>query len=345
MATFRRFAVATLWAALVVGHGAATAPPNILWIMSDDLGYGELGVFGQTLFATPNIDKLAAEGLRFTNAYTGQAVCAPSRTSLMTGLHQGHAYIRGNNANADGTDMALRSNDTTVAELLQAAGYFTAHVGKWGLGYNGSTGAPLSKGFDVRRPARARALSFSRDRSRARARCSLSTSRRVERLTGAARAALAPRLTSSIGRFVVAREPHAAISSPRRPSVPALLFLLRAVLLRRARPGSSSRRVITSGVAPLNNNTNLESPSHGGFAAARTQANAHNMYPQHLWDGESQFPLVGNVPAPLDGNPFPVGANLLFSSVGGSVVEWRAGASLQLRVAPAGRRRRRRCRA
>jgi arylsulfatase A-like enzyme len=87
MATFRRFAVATLWAALVVGRGAATAPPNILWIMSDDLGYGELGVFGQTSFATPNIDKLATEGLRFTNAYTGQAVCAPSRTSLMTGLH------------------------------------------------------------------------------------------------------------------------------------------------------------------------------------------------------------------------------------------------------------------
>ena len=90
--------------------------------MSDDMGYGEPGVFGQQSFKTPNIDRLAASGLRFTDGYTGAPVCAPSRCTLMTGLHTGHAYIRGNNANADGTDMSLRANDTTVATLLRQAG-------------------------------------------------------------------------------------------------------------------------------------------------------------------------------------------------------------------------------
>lgn len=134
---------------LVMGVSVnAARRPNIVWIMSDDLGYGELSSFGQTNFRTPNIDRLAAEGIRFTSAYCGEAVCAPSRGSLMTGLHMGHAYIRGNgNKGPDGTDTPLRANDTTVAELLQEAGYHTGLVGKWGLGSNASTGSAQLKGF------------------------------------------------------------------------------------------------------------------------------------------------------------------------------------------------------
>jgi len=102
--------------------------PNIIWIVADDLGYGDLGCYGQTLIQTTNLDKLAAEGVRFTDFYAGSTVCAPSRFALMTGLHTGHAFIRGN-----GTQ-ALRTQDLTVAELLQKAGYHTGLVGKWGLG-------------------------------------------------------------------------------------------------------------------------------------------------------------------------------------------------------------------
>ena len=113
---------ARYFALLLLQGVVSLTPPNILFLLSDDLGYGELSAFGQRNFSTPNIDRLAAEGMQFTNAYTGAPVCAPSRTVLMTGLHAGHAYIRGNNANPDGTDMALRANDTTVAQLLQSAG-------------------------------------------------------------------------------------------------------------------------------------------------------------------------------------------------------------------------------
>ena len=116
--------------------------PNIIWIVADDLGYGDLGCYGQTLIQTTNLDKLAAEGVRFTDFYAGSTVCAPSRFALMTGLHTGHAFIRGN-----GTQ-ALRTQDLTVAELLQKAGYHTGLVGKWGLGNENSTGTPREKGFD-----------------------------------------------------------------------------------------------------------------------------------------------------------------------------------------------------
>ena len=116
--------------------------PNIIFILADDLGYGELGCYGQKKIKTPNIDKLAAEGMRFTQCYAGSPVCAPSRCVLMTGLHTGHAIVRGNAA------VPLRPEDQTVAELLKKADYRTCAVGKWGLGLEKTTGAPNKKGFD-----------------------------------------------------------------------------------------------------------------------------------------------------------------------------------------------------
>jgi arylsulfatase A-like enzyme len=110
--------------------------------MADDLGYGDLGCYGQTMIQTTNLDRLAAEGIRFTDFYAGSTVCAPSRCSLMTGLHTGHAFIRGNGS------QALRSEDLTIAELLKKAGYHTGLIGKWGLGNENSTGMPREKGFD-----------------------------------------------------------------------------------------------------------------------------------------------------------------------------------------------------
>jgi len=116
--------------------------PNIVFIMADDLGYGDLGCYGQTKIKTPNIDRLAEKGMRFTDFYAGSTVCAPSRCVLMTGLDTGHCYIRGN-----GKDN-LRPEDVTVAEVLKQAGYGTGQVGKWGLGHEGSTGVPTRQGFD-----------------------------------------------------------------------------------------------------------------------------------------------------------------------------------------------------
>jgi arylsulfatase A-like enzyme len=121
---------------------AADRPPNIVFILADDLGYGDLGCYGQKRIRTPHLDRMAADGLRFRQFYAGSTVCAPSRCCLMTGLHTGHGLIRGN----DG--MALRPEDRTVAEVLKAAGYSTALIGKWGLGDSGSTGVPNRKGFD-----------------------------------------------------------------------------------------------------------------------------------------------------------------------------------------------------
>ena len=119
-----------------------TTKPNILFILADDLGYGDLGCYGQKLIATPNIDKLASEGIRFTQFYCGSTVCAPSRCSLMTGKHTGHARIRGN-ARVD-----LLPEDVTIAEVLKDAGYQTGLVGKWGLGTAGRSGIPNRQGFD-----------------------------------------------------------------------------------------------------------------------------------------------------------------------------------------------------
>ena len=130
----------------------SNAKPNIVFILADDLGYGELGSYGQKKIKTPNIDQLAKEGIRFTHHYTGAPVCAPARCVLMTGLHLGHAEIRNNGDSKNGrkfpgqwpiTDQAL-----TIAETLQAAGYKTGGFGKWGLGPTDSSGSPIKQGFD-----------------------------------------------------------------------------------------------------------------------------------------------------------------------------------------------------
>jgi arylsulfatase A-like enzyme len=124
---------------------AADAPPrkpNIVFILADDLGYGDLACYGQQKIQTPHIDRLAADGLRFTQAYAGATVCAPSRCSLMTGLHGGHARIRGNKR------VPLQPQDVTVADVLKKAGYATALCGKWGLGQPDDAGAPNKHGFD-----------------------------------------------------------------------------------------------------------------------------------------------------------------------------------------------------
>ncbi len=122
--------------------------PNIIFIMADDLGYGDLGCYGQNLIQTPNIDKLAAEGMRFTQHYSGSTVCAPSRCVLMTGLHTGHCHIRGNHALPHEGNLPIPANSITVAKVLKKAGYTTAAMGKWGLGYPGSEGDPVNQGFD-----------------------------------------------------------------------------------------------------------------------------------------------------------------------------------------------------
>ncbi|MHC4751532.1 MAG: sulfatase-like hydrolase/transferase, partial [Planctomycetota bacterium] len=116
--------------------------PNIIFILADDLGYGDLGCYGQKTIQTPNIDRMAAEGMRFTDHYAGSTVCAPSRCCLMTGLHTGHALVRGN------ARVPLRPSDVTVAELLKEAGYTTGIIGKWGLGEPDSTGIPNRQGFE-----------------------------------------------------------------------------------------------------------------------------------------------------------------------------------------------------
>ncbi|MCB0656139.1 MAG: sulfatase-like hydrolase/transferase, partial [Saprospiraceae bacterium] len=117
--------------------------------MADDLGYGDLGCYGQTRIPTPNIDRLAREGLRFTQFYAGSTVCAPSRSSLMTGLHTGHAPIRGNKEVQPEGQSPLPSGSVTLAELLHAEGYVTGAFGKWGLGAPGSEGDPIAQGFDA----------------------------------------------------------------------------------------------------------------------------------------------------------------------------------------------------
>jgi uncharacterized sulfatase len=109
-------------------------PPNIVFILADDLGYGDLGCYGQKRIKTPQIDRLAQEGMRFTDFYAGATVCAPSRCVLMTGYHLGHCWVRGNAGQQNREIQCLRDQDVTVAEVLQKAGYATALCGKWGLG-------------------------------------------------------------------------------------------------------------------------------------------------------------------------------------------------------------------
>jgi arylsulfatase A len=122
--------------------------PNIVYILADDLGYGDLSCYGQKRFSTPNIDNLAENGLRFTQHYSGSTVCAPSRSSLMTGQHTGNTFIRGNKEWQPEGQYPLEASAVTLAEALQQAGYVSGAFGKWGLGYPGSEGDPNNQGFD-----------------------------------------------------------------------------------------------------------------------------------------------------------------------------------------------------
>ncbi len=143
--------VLVLIAAAALASPAAAQPrlPNIVLILADDLGYGDLGCFGQTRIRTPHLDQLAKDGVRFTQCYAGSTVCAPSRCALMTGLHTGHCRVRGNGGGGGPRlNVPLRPDDPCVADILKRAGYATALVGKWGLGEEGSTGIPTRKGFD-----------------------------------------------------------------------------------------------------------------------------------------------------------------------------------------------------
>lgn len=144
-----RFLTPLLLALTLVTSVAAQAPkPNIIFILADDLGYGELGSYGQKLIQTPHLDRLAAEGMRFTQFYAGNTVCAPSRSVLMTGLHMGHTRVRGNAGKVNMAAQSLTKDDVTVATVLQKAGYATGLIGKWGLGEVGSEGDTRKHGFD-----------------------------------------------------------------------------------------------------------------------------------------------------------------------------------------------------
>jgi len=123
--------------------------PNIIYILADDLGYGDLGVYGQKKFKTPNIDKLAAQGMLFTQHYSGGTVCAPSRSALMTGMHTGHTVVRGNKEVRPEGQHPIPDETYTIAEVLKKKGYTTGAFGKWGLGFPGSEGDPTNQGFDT----------------------------------------------------------------------------------------------------------------------------------------------------------------------------------------------------
>jgi arylsulfatase A-like enzyme len=141
-----------LLSGIVTACGISKNPeprPNIIYILADDLGYGDLGCYGQKKISTPNIDSLASLGMIFKRHYAGSTVSAPSRCCLMTGLHTGHAFIRGNRETGNEGQYPLPRNAFTVAELLKKAGYVTGAFGKWGLGMNGTEGDPNSQGFDT----------------------------------------------------------------------------------------------------------------------------------------------------------------------------------------------------
>ncbi len=123
--------------------------PNIIFIFADDLGYGDIGCYGQQKIETPNIDKLAQKGMKFTQFYSGSTVCAPSRSSFLTGLHTGHTAIRGNKSFPPEGQTPIPDSVITFANLLQQNGYSTAAFGKWGLGYITTSGDPNKKGFDL----------------------------------------------------------------------------------------------------------------------------------------------------------------------------------------------------
>lgn len=156
-----RLATCCLFLSLILNHSTHAAAPNVVVFLADDLGYGEVGCYGQKHIKTPHIDQLAAEGMRFTDFYAGNAVCAPSRCCLLTGKHAGQAYVRNNGDPKDLQFLAPRygwefpgqnplpDSEITIAETLQAQGYATAAIGKWGLGHFGTSGDPNRQGFDL----------------------------------------------------------------------------------------------------------------------------------------------------------------------------------------------------
>ena len=126
-----------------------SSTPNIIYILADDLGYGDLSCYGQAKFKTPNIDRLASHGMLFTQHYSGSTVCAPSRSALMTGMHTGHTVVRGNKEVQPEGQYPIPDDTYTLAEAMKKAGYATGAFGKWGLGFPGSEGDPISQGFDT----------------------------------------------------------------------------------------------------------------------------------------------------------------------------------------------------
>ncbi len=158
---FSLFILGCLTSVASSAGAAEKQPPNIVFIIADDLGYKELGCYGQKYIKTPNIDKLAKDGIRFTQFYSGNAVCAPSRCNLMTGKHPGHAYVRNNGKPDYVQDMKEKEGweypgqhpipdaEVTIAEMLKQKQYATGAMGKWGLGHFGTTGDPNQQGFDL----------------------------------------------------------------------------------------------------------------------------------------------------------------------------------------------------
>lgn len=146
------FLLGLVWGAVgstsAYGQGASGEVPNIVLIMADDLGYGDLGSYGQTDIQTPHLDQMAREGMRFTQFYAGSTVCAPSRSVLMTGQHAGHTPVRGNMRPGGIGNAPLPAESVTIAEMLKEAGYATGGFGKWGLGGPSSSGMPTKQGFD-----------------------------------------------------------------------------------------------------------------------------------------------------------------------------------------------------
>ena len=148
----KRFLLTCLLLALAGPVFSDTDKPNIIYIMADDLGWAELGSYGQKKIKTPNLDRLAAEGMRFTQHYTSAPVCAPARFSLMTGKHGGHSYVRNNHEigewDSHQGQLPMPEGEITIAEMLKEKGYATGAFGKWGIGRPGSEGDPLNQGFD-----------------------------------------------------------------------------------------------------------------------------------------------------------------------------------------------------
>ncbi len=126
-----------------------TSTPNIIYILADDLGYGDLSCYGQKNFKTPNIDRFASQGMLFTQHYSGSTVCAPSRSALMTGMHTGHTVVRGNKEIQPEGQYPIPESTFTIAEMFKDKGYTTGAFGKWGLGFPGSEGDPNEQGFDT----------------------------------------------------------------------------------------------------------------------------------------------------------------------------------------------------